>query len=44
MEDKTITEIYRDDLRDLHFIKISTNAKNLPEVLHNIIKKYKEEK
>jgi len=43
---KTMVEIYEDDRKDLHYIKISTSAKNLPDVLHKAIttlKKHLEE-
>lgn len=43
MKDKTMVEIYNDDKKDLHFIKISTNAKNLPEVLKVAIKQLKKQ-
>jgi len=38
-----MVEIYHDDKKDLHYLKISTNAKNLPEVLHNAIQELKKQ-
>lgn len=43
MANKTMVEIYMDDKKDLHFLKISTNAKNLPEVLHKAIQLLKKQ-
>jgi len=42
-QEKTMVEIYHDDKKDLHYCKIMTNAKNLPQVLHEAIKKLKKE-
>ena len=39
----TMVEIYHDDKKDLHICKIMSNAKNLPDVLHDAIKQLKKE-
>ena len=36
--EKTLVEIYIDDRRELNIIKIKTDAKNIPNVLHKAIK------
>ncbi len=38
-----MVEIYIDDRKDLNLIKIKTNSKNIPEVLHKAVEILKEQ-
>jgi len=41
-KEKTMIEIYTNDRREVNLIKIKTQAKNVPDVLHRAIKLLKE--
>ncbi len=43
IKEKTLIEIWKDDLKEIHFIKISTEVKNIPDVIHRAINLLKKE-
>ena len=43
MKEKTMIEVYKDDVKDLIVFKYKTNSKNMPETISFIIDKLKEQ-